>query len=79
MFPEKPLFEDDPLMEEDLPLKELHRFYDISDIDTRSYHDINETGTRGAKKRPLFRGEPVGKLQRAERQAHRLEQQLGGI
>lgn len=44
MFPEKPLFEDAPLMEEDLPLKELHRFYDISDIDTRSYHDISEIG-----------------------------------
>src|SRR5215212_3901717 len=41
MFPEEPLSEEDSPTE-DLPLKELHRFYDISDIRTRSYHDVGE-------------------------------------
>ena len=43
MFPEEPLSEEDSPTE-DLPLKELHRFYDISDIRTRSYHDVGEIG-----------------------------------
>lgn len=43
MFPEKPLSEDNHLTE-DAHLKELHRFYDLSDINTRSYHDIGDIG-----------------------------------
>ena len=43
MFPEEPLSEEDSPTE-DLPLKELHRFYDISDIRTRSYHEVGEIG-----------------------------------
>jgi glycosyltransferase involved in cell wall biosynthesis len=43
MFPEEPLSEEDSPAE-DLPLKERHRFYDISDIRTRSYHDVGEIG-----------------------------------
>jgi glycosyltransferase involved in cell wall biosynthesis len=43
MFPEKPLSEEDSPAE-DLPLKERHRFYDISDIRTRSYHDVGDIG-----------------------------------
>lgn len=42
MFPEKPLSDNSPA--EDVPLKELHRFYDISDINTRSYHDVGDIG-----------------------------------
>ena len=48
MFSEEPLSEK-PLSEEgsqkdDLPLKERYRFYDISDIRTRSYREVGEIG-----------------------------------
>ena len=43
MFPEKPLSEEDPLTEY-AHLKESHRFYDLSDVRTLSYHDIGDIG-----------------------------------
>ena len=42
MFPEKPLSDNSPV--EEASLKKLHRFYDISDINTRSYHDVGDVG-----------------------------------
>jgi hypothetical protein len=43
MFPERLLVEARPLMDDE-PLKELYRFYDISDVHTRSYSDIGDIG-----------------------------------
>ena len=42
MFPERLLEDNLPVLDE--PLKELYRFYDISDVHTRSYHDIGDIG-----------------------------------
>ena len=43
MFPERLLVEARPLMDDE-PLKELYRFYDISDVHARSYSDIGDIG-----------------------------------
>jgi hypothetical protein len=42
MFPEKPLSEE--ITMEGQPLKETHRFYDLSDISSQDYHDIGDIG-----------------------------------
>jgi hypothetical protein len=43
MFPERLLSEDNPLVGDE-PLKERYRFYDISGVRARSYHDIGDIG-----------------------------------
>jgi len=43
MFPEEPLSEEDSLTES-AAHKELHRFYDLSYVRTRNYHDIGDIG-----------------------------------
>ena len=43
MFPESPLSTDDSSVRDE-PLKELYRFYDISDVRARSYGDIGDVG-----------------------------------
>jgi hypothetical protein len=43
MFPEEILSEDSSLPEDE-PLKELHRFYDISNVHAQSYHTVGDIG-----------------------------------
>jgi hypothetical protein len=43
MFPEEPLSEDSSIPEDE-PLKELHRFYDISNVRAQSYHTVGDIG-----------------------------------
>jgi hypothetical protein len=42
MFPEEPLSEESTM--EGQPLKETHRFYDLSDIGSQDYYDIGDIG-----------------------------------
>ena len=68
MFSEKPLSEYDTA-EEDEPLKERYRFYDISEVRTQGYRDIGDIGNvvsneeievlQGGVQRKVFRISPL--------------------
>ena len=67
MFPEKALSEEATMEGE--PLKETHRFYDLSDISSQSYHDIGDIGNslsnqeivilKGGVQRKVFQVSPL--------------------
>lgn len=55
MFPEKPVLHATNIKDE--PLKELHRFYDISNITTRDYHTFRQTNnTVASEEIEVYRG-----------------------
>jgi hypothetical protein len=49
MFPKETLSEED-FLAGNVSLKETHRFYDLSDINARSYHDVGDIGNALANK-----------------------------